>query len=227
MSDIATPVLRCEKLGKQFQDAESIITVFDALDLRIAPQEMVAITGASGAGKSTLLHLLGGLDKPTHGTVEIMGNDLSQLSERKRCALRNRTLGFIYQFHHLLPEFNAVENVCFPLWIAGLSKIEAYARAMTLLKEVGLENRATHRVGELSGGERQRVAVARALVNHPACVLADEPTGNLDQETADVVFALMQKLNQTYRTSFVVVTHNEVLARRCHRVLRLSGGKLL
>lgn len=216
----------CEKLGKIYCDGHLKVDVFSDIDFSIAPKEMVAIIGASGAGKSTLLQLMGGLDKPTHGVVFVCGKNINDVSERERCTLRNQSLGFIYQFHHLLPEFSALENVCMPLWIAGVSKKNAAEKASTLLEKVGLEKRLTHRVGELSGGERQRVAIARALVNMPACVLADEPTGNLDHKTADSVFELMLQLNSHLGISFVVVTHNENLARRLNRVMCLENGKL-
>lgn len=216
----------CEKLGKTYCDGDLTVNVFSEIDCVIAPKEMVAIIGASGAGKSTLLQLMGGLDKPTHGAVFVCGKNIIDISERERCALRNQSLGFIYQFHHLLPEFSALENVCMPLWIAGVSKKNAAEKSSALLEKVGLANRLTHRIGELSGGERQRVAIARALVNTPACILADEPTGNLDHKTADSVFELMLQLNHDLGTSFVVVTHNENLARRLNRVLCLENGKL-
>lgn len=216
----------CEKLGKTYCDGNLTVNVFSEIDCAIAPKEMVAIIGASGAGKSTLLQLMGGLDKPTHGVVFVCGKNIIDISERERCTLRNQSLGFIYQFHHLLPEFSALENVCMPLWIAGHSKKSAAEKSTELLEKVGLANRLTHRIGELSGGERQRVAIARALVNTPACVLADEPTGNLDHQTADSVFELMLQLNHDLGTSFVVVTHNENLARRLNRVLCLENGKL-
>lgn len=216
----------CEKLGKTYCDGHLKVDVFSDIDFSIAPKEMVAVIGASGAGKSTLLQLMGGLDKPTHGSVFVCGKNINDISERERCALRNISLGFIYQFHHLLPEFSALENVCMPLWIAGYSKKSAAEKSSALLEKVGLANRLTHRIGELSGGERQRVAIARALVNEPTCVLADEPTGNLDRKTSDSIFELMLQLNHDFGTSFVVVTHNENLARRLNHVLCLENGKL-
>jgi len=223
---MSNPIIQCQQLGKTFHDAALCVTVFEQLNCTIMPGETVAIVGASGAGKSTLLQLMGGLDTPTQGDVIIANKTIAHLSEREKCELRNQHLGFIYQFHHLLPEFNAVENVCMPLWIAGLSKKMAFEKAAIILEKVGLKHRMTHRVGELSGGERQRIAIARALVHQPSCVLADEPTGNLDHQTSDVVFDLMLQLNQEHQTSFVIVTHNEALAKRCDRVMLLENGNL-
>lgn len=220
-------VIVCSALSKKFQDGSHQVTVFEDLSLSVKSGETIGIIGSSGAGKSTLLHLMGGLDRPTSGCVQIQGQEIATMSERKRCHLRNSTLGFIYQFHHLLPEFSALENVCMPLLIAGLAKKEAIDKAKMLIDKVGLSNRLTHRVGELSGGERQRIAIARALVNDPACVLADEPTGNLDQKTAEIVFDLMLSLNQTLGTSFVIVTHNESLAHRLDRVLSLQNKRII
>lgn len=220
-------VIQCHELGKTYRDGQLSVPVFDNINLTIQAGETVAIIGASGAGKSTLLQLMGGLDNPTSGYVTIQNKKINSISERERCELRNKHLGFIYQFHHLLPEFNAFENVCMPLMIAGECKKAQTEKAENILKQVGLHNRMTHRIGELSGGERQRVAIARALVNQPSCVLADEPTGNLDNKTAEIVFELMLQLNREHKTSFVIVTHNEVLARRCDRVLVLSEGILM
>jgi len=216
----------CEKVEKIYQDGDLTVPVFHDIDLTVTPTEMIGIVGASGAGKSTLLQLMGGLDQPTRGTILVCGKNIIAMSERERCALRNQSLGFIYQFHHLLPEFSVLENVCMPLWIAGIAKKAAAETASTLLEKVGLAHRLSHRISELSGGERQRVAIARALVNHPACVLADEPTGNLDHATAEVIFELMLQLNRSLNTSFVIVTHNESLAKRLNRVLCLQNGKL-
>lgn len=222
-----SPVIICNQLAKTYRDAELCVKVFEGIHISISAGETVAIIGASGAGKSTLLQLMGGLDQPTQGEVIVIGKNLSTLSEREKCLLRNQTLGFIYQFHHLLPEFSALENVCMPLWIGNVKKHLAYEKAKNMLEKVGLAHRIAHRVSELSGGERQRVAIARALVHEPACVLADEPTGNLDHHTADIVFDLMLQLNREHRTSFVIVTHNESLAKRCDRVMMLANGKLV
>lgn len=219
-------VIRCERLGKTYEEGDLRTPVFDDLDLAVRRGETVAIVGASGAGKSTLLHLLGGLDKATRGEVSVDGVSLASLSERARGDLRNRSLGFVYQFHHLLPEFTALENVLLPVLVSGSGMAEATARAVALLEQVGLGHRLGHKPGELSGGERQRAAVARALVNRPACVLGDEPTGNLDDKTAAGVFELMLGLNREHRTSLVLVTHDRRLARQLDRVLELHHGKL-
>lgn len=226
MNKNISPVIQCHQLGKTFRDGELCVNVFNHINLSILVGETVAIVGASGAGKSTLLQLMGGLDNPTNGYVTIQNKKITAISERERCELRNQSLGFIYQFHHLLPEFNAFENVCMPLMIAGLSKKIIQEKAENILEKVGLQNRLLHRIGELSGGERQRVAIARALVHQPVCVLADEPTGNLDHTTAEIIFELMLQLNREHNTSFVIVTHNEALAKRCGRVLVLGNGIL-
>ena len=226
MSDVPHPVIHCEGLGKTYSEGKLRTPVFDGLDLSVHAGETVAILGASGAGKSTLLHLLGGLDVPSAGEVYVAGQKMSALSDAARGQLRNRALGFVYQFHHLLPEFTALENVMLPVLLNGTQVADAAVRARELLEAVGLGHRLEHKPGELSGGERQRAAVARALVNRPACVLGDEPTGNLDEKTAATVFAQMLDLNRQQRTSLVLVTHDRSLARRLDRVLELHEGKL-
>jgi lipoprotein-releasing system ATP-binding protein len=218
--------LACVALEKEFTEGPAVVKVLRGIDLAVARGERIAIVGASGAGKTTLLQLLGGLDTPTRGAVYVFGRDMAQLDQAERGRVRNESLGFVYQFHHLLPEFSALENVAMPLLLRRMALAEVEQRAVRLLDRVGLAARVHHKPGELSGGERQRVAVARALVTDPAVVLADEPTGNLDHRTGDRVFDLMLELNEETRTSLVVVTHDTARARRMDRVLHIEDGQL-
>jgi lipoprotein-releasing system ATP-binding protein len=226
-NNINDKVLVATDIVKTFNDGKNInVKVLQGTNIIVTRGEMVAILGASGSGKSTLMHIIGGLDFPDSGKIEVLGQDLSKLDERARAALRNKSLGFVYQFHHLLPEFNALENVMMPLLIGGSSNADAAKLAIEIIDEVGLASRAQHKIAELSGGERQRIALARALVTKPACVLADEPTGNLDTNSADNVFKLMRKLNKSFDTAFIIVTHDQLLAAQMDRSLYLRNGIL-
>lgn len=220
-------ILKCNNLGKTFSDGNLSVNVLNDVSLEIDAGAKIAIVGASGSGKSTLLHLLGGLDLPTTGKVWVDGKEMSVLSDAERGMFRNRYLGFVYQFHHLLAEFTALENVSMPLFIRGVSKKQAYQQATDYLSQVGLGERLEHRPSELSGGERQRAAIARALVTQPNCVLADEPTGNLDRKTADKIFELMMALNKDAHTALVMVTHDHELAAKMDKIYKLDDGQLL
>jgi lipoprotein-releasing system ATP-binding protein len=219
-------IFSCENVSKTYYDGSDTVNVLNKINFKIHAGNKIAIIGPSGSGKSTLLHLLGGLDNPTQGEVFLHNKSWKSLSEKNRCQLRNQQLGFIYQFHHLLPEFTATENVALPLLLANISAKSAETQALKILEQVGLANRVTHKPAQLSGGERQRVAIARALVNKPSCVLADEPTGNLDQATASKVFDLMLELNAIFNTALVIVTHDKELADRMDTVLTIKDGTL-
>lgn len=219
-------ILSCISLEKTFHDADMQVDVLQGISLDIQKGDRIAIVGSSGSGKSTLLHLLGGLDVPSKGEIRIMGNEFSSLSETERGYLRNRTMGFVYQFHHLLPEFTALENVAMPLFIRNNDATSAEKSASDLLTRVGLGKRLLHKPGEMSGGERQRAAIARALITQPQCILADEPTGNLDEHTADQVFGIMLELNSDFGTGLVMVTHNMVLAKKMEKIYELHEGRL-
>lgn len=223
---MSNTILACEAVCKNYYDGQLNVQVLDNLTLQVDKGQSIGIVGASGSGKSTLLHILGGLDKPTSGRVSLMGQDLSELSQKQLSGLRNRHLGFVYQFHHLLPEFSALENVMMPLLIGKRPKEQARERALLMLEKVGLKKRVLHRPGELSGGERQRAAIARALVTDPACLLADEPTGNLDRKNALNILDMMMELKQELGTALVVVTHDDEMAARFDRVLNMTDGAL-
>ena len=226
MNNVVDNVIEAEHLVKVYHDGDEPVDVLKDVSFTVARGETVAILGSSGSGKSTLLHTVGGLDSINGGTIRVAGQSLVGMNDKALGQLRNRSLGFVYQFHHLLPEFSALDNVAMPLWIRREDKEESRERAMAMLKAVGLEHRATHLPSQLSGGERQRVAIARAIVTRPACILADEPTGNLDRKTADGVFELFLSLARSEGTAIVIVTHDESLAARCDRTLRLDAGQI-
>lgn len=219
-------LLECDGIIKNYQDGDNEVNVLSHLNMSLNSHELLAITGRSGSGKSTLLHILGTLEKPSDGRVLFEGQDIHQFNANKQAQFRNEQLGFIYQFHHLLAEFTAIENIMMPLLIAGVNKVKAKSRALNILNQVGLKDRAHHKPSQLSGGERQRIAIARALVNEPALVLADEPTGNLDSENAQAIFSLLGELRDQQGTSFVVVTHDNQLANKLDRVVNLTSGQL-
>ena len=219
-------ILSCSNIRKSYYQGKLEVPVLMGINLHVVAGETLAIVGISGSGKSTLLHLLGGLDVPTTGDIQIMGQNIATINEEERCQLRNQSLGFVYQFHHLLPEFSALENVAMPLLIRHMNSNESYDHAIEVLKQVGLGHRLSHTPGELSGGERQRAAVARALVTKPACILADEPTGNLDRHTAGEIYALMLELNRDAGASLIIVTHDPLLAKQTGRTLQLVDGML-
>lgn len=221
-----TPVLACQNLSKTFHDGELYVEVLQNIDFSIQPGERIAVVGPSGAGKSTFLHLLGGLDLPTKGNILIAGHDMARVSDAERSRLRNQYLGFVYQFHHLLPEFTVLENVCIPLLLRKIRIEDARQRALALLEKINLANRQNHKLAEISGGERQRTAIARALVTNPLCVLADEPTGNLDSRTAERVYSSMLELNKDLKTSLIIVTHDTQLASKMDKILHLENGIL-
>lgn len=221
------PILQCSGLTKIYREGKITTEVLNNLTFQVQTSETVAIVGASGSGKSTLLHLLGGLDQPTHGVIKVRGQDLNLLNEAEKSVFRNRHLGFVYQFHHLLPEFTLLENVAMPLLLRNVAPNTAIAEAQKLIQLVGLSHRVDHKISELSGGERQRTAVARAVITRPACLLADEPTGNLDKKTANQVFDLLLELNQTWQISLVIVTHDLHLADRLNRVVHLEDGRIM
>jgi len=225
-ADNSNAIIRCHHLGKVFDEGAGKVSVLEDVDFTVDRGACIAIMGRSGAGKSTLLHLLGGLDRPSHGEVYLQGQNLNQMSDYQRGLLRNRSLGFVYQFHHLLPEFTALENVAMPLLLRRESRQAIVARAETILERVGMQHRLQHKPGQMSGGERQRVAMARALVTDPKCVLADEPTGNLDRDNAANIVELINELNREMHVSFVIVTHESSLAERMDRVMVLEGGRL-
>ncbi len=226
MNNVVDNVIEVEHIVKVYHDGDEPVDVLKDVSFTVARGETVAILGSSGSGKSTLLHTVGGLDSINGGTIRVAGQSLAGMNDKALGQLRNRSLGFVYQFHHLLPEFSALDNVAMPLWIRREDKEESRERAMAMLKAVGLEHRATHLPSQLSGGERQRVAIVRAIVTRPACILADEPTGNLDRKTADGVFELFLSLARSEGTAIVIVTHDESLAARCDRTLRLDAGQI-